>query len=109
MFFDRPALKGEARQAMAATRPHAMLVSFVHLLLTSGLSMLLGLLVTNPLTHITELLQQGLAPQNAILLAMNSAGVFGLFLNILVTVFSLVVAFGYRRWALNAARDDTPA
>lgn len=106
MHIDRPALKYEARQAMRAARPHAMLVTLLFLLLTNGLSLLIGLIVSDPVARITLLTQQGLTPDRAIPVALAEIGPVGLFLHILVAMFVLVMTFGYSRWSLNAARGE---
>lgn len=106
MYIDRPALKREARQAMRAARPRPMLVTLLYLLLTAGLSTLIGMIVSDPMSRIVELTQKGLSPAQAIPVVLAGMGPIGLFLHILVAAFSLVMTFGYSRWSLNAARGE---
>lgn len=106
MYLDRPALKRQARQAMRAARPNVMLITLLCLLLTSGLSLLIGLFISDPWDRIMTLTQQGLSPDRSIPIVLADTGPVGLFLHILVVVFGLVVTFGYDRWSLNAARDE---
>ncbi len=106
MYFDRPALKAEARRAMRTTRPRPMLVTLLYLLLTAGLSTLISIIVANPMLRIAELTQQGLSPAQAIPIVLAGISPIGLFVHILVAAFGLVMAFGYSRWALNAARGE---
>ena len=106
MYFDRPALKREAKQILRTARPHSFLVTLLYFLLTSGLSALIGLAVAHPLDLLASLAQQGLTPDRAILITFSDIGPVGLFLHILITVFGLVLSFGYNRWALTASRGE---
>lgn len=109
MSFHRPTLRHDARQGMRAARPHAMLVTLVYLLLTSGLSLLVGVFVTDPITLLTELTQQGLPPEDALFIMLNKVGPVALFLHIFLAVFGVIVTFGFNRWALNCARGKSPS
>ena len=106
MYFDRPALKAQARRAMRSTRPRPMPVTLLYLLLTIGLSTLAGFIVTDPITLFTQLTEQGLDTGNALLVALSDVGPIGLFLHLLVALFGLVLSFGYSRWALSASRGE---
>lgn len=92
---------------MRAARPHPMLITLIYLLLTSGLSLFIGMIVSDPLTETMDLTLQGLAPAQAIPIVLAKIGSVGLFLHILVTAFGLVMNFGYSRWSLNAARGNS--
>lgn len=109
MHLDRPTLKREARQAMGAARPHPMLVTLLFTLLTTGLSTLIELIITNPLTLFSNLTNQGLTLDRALLVMSSSIGPVGLFLHILVFAFGLVISFGYSRWALTVSRREQAA
>lgn len=106
MFIDRKGLKWSARDAMRAARPNAMLMTLMYLLLTAGMSLVVGRLAADPLLRIFDLYQQGLELERAIPLAVTGVGSVGLFLNILLIVFSVVVRVGYKGWCLNAARGE---
>lgn len=106
MYFDRSALKREARQAMRAARPNAMLITLLYLLLTVGVSSLISIIIADPVVQIMDMTQQGLSPAQAIPVVVSNLGFVGLFLHILITAFNLVVAFGYSRWSLNASRME---
>ncbi len=106
MYFDRPALKAEARRAMRTTRPRPMLVTLLCLLLTTGLSTLISIIITDPITLFVQLTDQGLTPSNALLVALSDIGPTGLFLHLLVALFGMVLSFGYNRWALSASRGE---
>lgn len=106
MFIDRRGLKWSARDAMRAARPNAMLMTLVYLLLTAGLSIAVSLLAADPLARVLQLYQQGLTLDRAIPLAVAGVGSVGLFLNILMAVYGVVMDFGYSRWCLNTARGE---
>lgn len=106
MYFDRLALKAEARQAMRSTRPRPMLVTLLYLLLTTGLSTLASIIITDPIVLFTQLTEQGLNPGNALLVALSDIGPVGLFLHLMVALFGTVLSFGYSRWALNSSRGE---
>ncbi len=109
MYFDRPALKAEARQAMRSTRPRPMLVTLLYLFLTTGLSSLVGISVADPITLFAQLTGQGLNPGNALLVALSDIGPAGLFLHLLVALFGTALTFGYSRWALSVSRGEKAA
>lgn len=92
------ALKGQARQAMRSARPHVIPMTLLYLLLTSGGSMLAGLLFINPLTRLVEFLGEGLHLSRALTLAMSQTGGMGLFFHILVLIATVVLDFGYTMW-----------
>ena len=106
MRIDRKGLKWSARDAMRAAQPNAMLMTFVYLLLTAGLTVVVGLLVTDPVGEVMHLYQRGLPLERAIPLAVAGVGSVGLFANILMFIFGLVVDFGYRNWCLATARGE---
>ena len=106
MYFDRPALKAEARRAMRTTRPRPMLVTLLYLLLTTGLSTLISIIITVPMTLFAELTDQGLNPGSALLVTLRDIGPIGLFLHLLVALFGVVLSFGYSQWALSASRGE---
>ena len=80
MEIDRKQLKQQAKQAMLLSKPSFWVVTFVYLLMTTGLS-------------------------NA---ANFSEGTLGLFLTFAITMYSWVVGFSFRLWALWTARRLDP-
>lgn len=104
MYFDRPTLKREARQAMSAARPRAMLVTLLYLLLTTGLSIPASFIAASPAALLTELTRQGLNSHHALLVMFRQVGSTGLFLHILIALFNVIILFGYQQWALNTSR-----
>lgn len=106
MRIDRPELKRSARASMRNARPNALFVTFVYQLLTTGLSVVVSMLAVDPLGKILHLFQQGLEWERAIPLALRGVGWLGLFLNVLLLIFGLVMDFGYRCWCLKTAREE---
>ena len=90
MGIDRRALKRQAREAMFLPRPPFWVVMLVYLLMTTWLTTLVDLLV--PVSEDIS----------------TSSGLFSLFLSILLTLYSAVVAFGFTLWALWTARRLNP-
>lgn len=107
MNFDCRDLKWRARDAVRAARPNARLMTLIYLLLTSGLSVVVGLFAADPFGRIFGLYQQGMPPERAIPLAIAGVGTAGLFANVLMAIFGLVLDFGYRSWCLNTARGES--
>lgn len=83
--YNRKAFKREAKQLMRESTPHYMLVALVYVLLTTGLSY-----VVTALTGAGSIL----------------AGTLSVFLNILVGLFSMVMAVGLAYYALRLARKE---
>lgn len=92
MKIDRKGLKAQAKQAIRAAAPVFWLVTLVYLLLTEGLSTVVG----------------WLAPtfQPADLLWGGTVGWLSLFISILLTLYLWVMDFGYRLWALRVTRSQ---
>lgn len=82
--YDRKAFKQEAKQLMRASTPHFMVVALVYVLLTTGLSYVV--------TWLT-----GGGPLG---------GILSVFLNILVMLFSIVMAVGFANYALRLSRRE---
>lgn len=80
MEIDRKELKRRAKEALSLSRPSFWIVTFVYLLMTTGVSFLADL-----------------AP-----------GMLGGFLTIAITLYSWVVGFSYRLWSLWTARRLEP-
>jgi len=81
--YDRKAFKREAKELMRESTPHYMLVMLVYVLLTTGLSY-----VVTALTDLGGLL----------------GGTIGVFLNVLISLFSMVLSVGLAHYTLNLAR-----
>lgn len=83
--YNRKAFKREAKQLMRESTPHYMLVALVYVLLTTGLSY-----AVTALTGAGSVL----------------AGTLSVFLNILVSLFSLVMSVGLAYYALRLIRKE---
>ena len=103
---DRRELKLRARQAMRESRPGPMRVTLVYLLLAAGISTAVGLLIPSPLTTYTVYTAMGADPETAVVLALGQAGGISFFLNILLTLLTMVLSFGYSAWALGRSRGE---
>lgn len=84
--YNRKAFKREAKQYMRASKPHYMLVALVYVLLTTGLSYL-----------VTALTGGGTA----------LTGTLSIFLNILVSLFAMVMGVGFANYALRLSRGQS--
>lgn len=99
-------LKWRAREAVRAATPNAIFTTFVYLLLTTGVSWVVGRFAADPLGDILHLQQQGVALDRAIGLMLHMVGRFGMFFALLVGIWEVVVDFGYNRWCLCTARGE---
>ena len=98
------ALKREARLSMHRASPNAYLMTFVYLLLTSGLSLVVGLVTADPLMETLSLFAEGVDLGRALMLAVSRVGAVGLFLNILMLIYNVVMDFSYSQWCLGTTR-----
>ena len=107
MKIDRKALKRAARIALRRqTGQSPWKVTALYLLLTGGLSMVLGLVAEDPISRLIGLLQQGVEPAQALGLTVSTVGTVGLFANILLLLFRLVLDLGYRSWGMKVSRGE---
>jgi len=106
MRIDRRDLKWRARDAMRAACPNARFMTFLYLLLTTGLGGVASWFVADPVGNVLHLYGQGVALDRALPLALIAVGRMGIFLNILMAVFGVVINFGYKIWCLNTARSE---
>ena len=106
MGIDLRDLKWRARDAVRAACPNALFMTFVYLLLTAGLGGAVSWFAADPLGDVLRLYWQGVTLDRAIPLMLLGVGRLGLFLTILMTIWKLVAAFGYKRWCLRTARGE---
>ncbi len=106
MRIDRRDLKWRARDAMRAAWPNALFMTFIYLLLTTGLSSVVSWFAANPVGDVLHLYQQGVSLDRALPLALIAVGRMGLFLNILMAICGVVIDFGYKIWCLSTARGE---
>lgn len=107
MELNRKQLKLDARAVMRESHPRPILVTLVYLLLTSGLSAIVGLFATNPMTKYLEYIQMGYSEDIAMYYAFAGSGMgLSLFLSILIGLFTMVLGIGYAAWALRRSRGE---
>lgn len=104
MRIDRYALKKEARTSLRAAKPGAIRMTLIYLLLTSGLSLVAGLFVENPMEKFQTFFGAGLDPTRALVLAVSGVGMVGLFLSIFMFIFGVAMDYGYTFWILGSTR-----
>jgi len=106
MRIERRELKRRALEAMRAASPNAIFMTFLYLLLTTGVSWVVGRFAADPLGDILHWQQQGVALDRAIGLMLRMVGRFGMFLTLLMGIWNVVVKFGYKFWCLGTVRGE---
>lgn len=100
---------------MRNTNPNPMLVTLVFVLLTTGVSYLVGLVLTNPIYDAlyTAYLYQldGAYDPMFIFKSLLSPGMVAVYMlvSLLLNVYFWVMNFGYASYALRMARGEQPA
>lgn len=114
MGFSRYEAKMRAKLSMRGAYPHPMLVSLVFFLITSGVTLVVELLVRNPFTMFYQdfllYVSAGYDPVE-VLQYLNFSGAGGtlyIFLTILLSLYSTVVGAGYYSYSLRLARNEQP-
>lgn len=110
--FDRFEAKMRAKESMRLCRPSPLLVTLVYLLLTTGVSILVGrlifdpssfvlsyLLMDYPLEEILDVLFVNYVPQMAVAALVS----------FVLELYSIVMGFGYSSYALRLSRDEEPS
>ena len=97
-------LKWEARRYVRMATPKAWWMTLVYLLVTGGLSFVVGLFVADPIVQLMQLYQGGVPLDRAFLLALSTVGGVGIFLNLLILLTGIVFDFGYSQWCLGTTR-----
>ena len=115
MGFNRPEAKRLAKAAMRNTDPNPMLVTLVFVLLTTGVSYLVGLVLTNPIydalyTAYLYLLDGAYDPM-FIFKSLLSPGMVAVYMlvSLLLNVYFWVMNSGYASYALRMARGSSRA
>ncbi|MEQ2457195.1 DUF975 family protein [Flavonifractor hominis] len=110
MGYNRVESKRLARQAIRGVSPHPMLVTLVYVLLTGVLSYVIAYFVSNPFNMAYLYLLDGVYAPEQIYRTIFTPGRVGLFLlmEILLTLYQWVMAFGYTSYALRLARGEGP-
>lgn len=112
MRIDRKALKRAAKDNLRQARPNPMWVTLVYLLLTAGISQVVELVISNPMGTMAAIAQAAAEGGDMTRMAeiwMTSGGqgnVVFLFLTILVTLYGMVLSFGYYSYTLRRADGE---
>lgn len=126
MLYDRVRLKQDAKAAMAHANPKTWLVTLVFILLTGAVSGTLGALAPNPMGEYVGALTVGMlengsyqptlgdllpggAAAPAAIGAMGLTVVFSLAAIVVSVLFSVVMSYGYSRYALEVYRREAYA
>lgn len=126
MLYDRVRLKQDARAAMAHANPKTWLVTLVFVLLTGAVSGTVSALAPNPMGEyvgalVVDLLEKGSyqptlgdllpggAAAPAAIGAMGLTVVFSLAAVVVSALFSIVMSYGYSRYALEVSRREAYA
>ena len=109
MGFDRPEAKYRARLAMRGAYPHPMLVTLVYVLLTGVLTYVIMYFVANPFTLAYWYLLEGEDPKQVMyyIFTPQRVGVY-LLMELLITLYTWVMQFGYTAYGLGLARRTGP-
>lgn len=112
VFVDRKELKRAAKEDLRTTHPRVWKVTLVYLLLTSGLFLLLDLVVGGSVAGIRDTLAALLTytdPQqllNALYTPASPVAVPVFFLRILLQLYAVVLSFGYYSYTLRRVRGQ---
>lgn len=114
MPINRALIKNYAREDMRRAKPSVLLVTLMFLLLTNGVRQLMGLVTSSGGSGMSYqdmmslIYQYGMEPAEALRYFASDFRVplLSIFLSILVALFTMVVSFGYQRYALNLARGE---
>lgn len=110
MGFNRPEAKYRARLAMRGAYPHPMLVTLVYVLLTGVLTYAIMYFVSNPFTLAYWYLLDGADVQDVYryIFTPQRVGVY-LLMELLITLYTWVMQFGYTAYTLGLARRTGPS
>ena len=107
MRIDRKVLKGAARESMRGLHPSARMVTLVFLLLTSVLTGVVQMFVSNPFSQVTSMVMQGYDPQWVVSYLMTGNGaVIYVFVTILLAIYASVMSFGYSAYCMRVSRGE---
>ena len=114
MRIDRSLIKSYAREDMRRAKPSVLLVTLMFLLLTNGVRQLVSLVTSTGSSGMSYqdmmnlIYNYGMAPEEALryFMADFRVPILSIFLSVLVSLFVMVVTFGYQRYTLNLARCE---
>lgn len=103
---NRKELKQAARLRLRESRPAAWKVTLLYLLLASAIPTAAQMLSQNPFQLYLQYTTQGYSPDIAISYAFSGPWIsLSIFLSILITLYTMVINFGFNAWCLTRARD----
>ncbi len=110
MNYSRPEAKLRAQASIRGAYPHPALVTLIYVLITGVLTSILLGLVHNPLQDYYIYLILGYDPEDALAYLMSNTGGWTIYivLQILLSLYTAVVSFGYTSYALRLARNEQP-
>lgn len=110
MYFDRVSAKQEAKRTLRTARPSPLLMTLVYLLLTSGLSQVIGSFVANPFDQAVSYIVKGYDPMQVYAYVFGGgAAAIGLFVSLILLFYSSIMAFGYAGYTLRLSRGEQGA
>lgn len=110
MGFHRTDAKLRAKASMRGTYPHPMLVTLIYLLVTTGVSWVIGFFVSNPLTSIYGYLVQGYEVTDVLRFVLSGSRMtLFMFLTVLLALYTSIMSFGYASYGLRLARNEQPS
>jgi uncharacterized membrane protein len=103
---NRKELKQAARLRLRESRPAAWKVTLLYLLLASAIPTAAQMLSQDPFQLYLQYTTQGYSPDIAISYAFSGPWIsLSIFLSILITLYTMVINFGFNAWCLTRARD----
>ncbi len=110
--FDRFEAKMRAKESMRLCRPSPLLVALVYLLLTTGVSLLVGRLIFDPTAFILAYQEMNYPIKEILAVLMDNyipqMVVAGL-VSLVLEIYFIVMGFGYSSYALRLSRDEDPS
>lgn len=109
--FNRIEAKMQARASMRQALPNPILVTLVFVLLTTGLSWALNLVLFDPWSIVMDDLWAGYTLEESVyyLIEEYSTGLIAVFVvQMLLSLYETIMDFGYRSYALRLARNEGP-
>lgn len=103
---NRTVLKSTARDAMKQAVPSFVLVTLVFILLTSILPSLINTLLNTNVSLITAAQFAAAGNYSAASTYLLRSGIMGLFLTLVLTLFTAIINFGYTLWSLRCWRKE---
>lgn len=110
MGFNRPEAKMRARASIRGTYPHPALVTLIYFLLTTVLTNVIMAFVSDPFQTAYLYLMDGVYAPERIFQTIFTPGRVGLYLvlQILISLYTCVMQFGYTSYALRLSRWEQP-